>query len=121
MQAFLAKFYRFALNARSWHHKSLLQSYDRFVVRHLLCALRALKNWLWFDFRVLVRPFFIFNLSVTFSILLERWSTLLFGVGLSWSQNRSRCALNRMAKVSAASAGTVSPEQSEMDQTDDRR
>ena len=49
-------------------------------------ALRALKNWRGFNFQFLLRFFFmVFNRSVTFSILLERWTMLLFIDGLSAS------------------------------------
>ena len=39
---------------------------------------------------------------------------LLFDVGLSRSRKCSRCALNRIANVSAASAGFISSQQSQM-------
>ena len=100
------KLHGFSQNAFSWHHRSLAWTYDRCALRHL-CALRTLKNYLGLDLRILYikkKFFMVFSLSVTFSIFLERWSTVWLALVPCGSTDRSLCALNRDENVWAAHA-----------------
>ena len=75
---------------------------------------KDIEELTWFGFTHLTNFFYfmVFSFSVTFFIYLVRWSTLLLALELCVLTDCSRSTLNRDNNLLAASAGSVSTEQS---------